>query len=199
MLYFDWHTFLIGLVILSVLLLVLWRRKHDLSYLFCFSAFWVYLMLVLKETIFPIPLGCGGSSYIFRVSVNWIPFYFGDRAAAEAILRGVVLNTLLTLPFGFGISFVMRVRFWDMLWQPLSVGLGIEALQLVISAIVHCGYRVIDVNDVIFNASGVLIGYVLFLICAGLYYWAIRALDIQPRGLAAYFYKVAARAFLKNI
>ena len=153
MLYFDWYTFLIGLVILSVLLLVLWRRKHDLSYLLCFSAFWVYLMLVLKETIFPIPLGCGGSSYIFRVSVNWIPFYFGERAATEAILRGVVLNTLLTLPFGFGISFVMRVRFSDMLWQPLSVGLGIEALQLVISAIVRCGYRVIDVNDVIFNAS----------------------------------------------
>lgn len=55
--------FLIGLGLLAVLLPVIWLLKRSLSYLGFFSFFWLYLLLLVGVTIFPlpIPLDMGGT------------------------------------------------------------------------------------------------------------------------------------------
>jgi glycopeptide antibiotics resistance protein len=49
----------------------------------------------------------------------------------------------------------------------------------------------VDINDVLLNAVGALIGYGLFKVFAWLYLAIIQPLNIKPRGLLAYIYSVA--------
>ena len=74
-----------------------------------------------------------------------------------------VLNVILTIPFGFGISFVNKCKRKDFFWLPAAVGLGIEGSQLIISLSLGYPYRVMDVDGLIMNAIGILVGFGLFI------------------------------------
>jgi len=51
----------------------------------------------------------------------------------------------------------------------IFLGLGLEITQLLLSLALRYPYRVVDINDAIFNAFGVLLGYGLFKLFAWLY------------------------------
>jgi glycopeptide antibiotics resistance protein len=193
------YPFLIGLGLLAVLLPIAWLWKRNASYLSFFGLFWLYLMLLVGITIFPlpIPLDMGGTIPRQPLAeilerINLVPFrhtglgYFDLRY----ISFDLVGNILLTIPFGFGLSFVARIRGIHYLWLAFIVGLTIETSQLLVSLIVGFGYRGVDITDVLTNAAGVLIGYAFFCIFAWVYRTAVRLLRIQPSGLFAFIYIV---------
>jgi glycopeptide antibiotics resistance protein len=103
-------------------------------------------------------------------------------------------NILLTIPFGLGIIFVSRLRPRDFLWLPLAVGFGIETAQLAISIILGYPYRVVDINDALLNAAGVLIGYGLFRIFTWLWFRLTRRFKDKSAGWLAYLNEVASRS-----
>lgn len=196
---FDELTWLIGFLFLAVLLAILWRRKHTISYLFCFSLFWVYLLLVLRETLFPIPLSGDMFEVMrkempFMAGVNLTPLYFGPLADIRVVGREIVLNIILTIPFGFGIHFIAQYRAKGFLWLAIGAGLGIEGMQLMISLLLGFPYRAIDINDVLLNIIGVFIGYMLFKIFALIYVNVTHQLKIEQRGLLGYIYEVSFNA-----
>ena len=51
----------------------------------------------------------------------------------------------------------------------IFLGLGLEIAQLLLSLALRYPYRVVDINDAMFNAFGVILGYGLFKLFAGLY------------------------------
>lgn len=190
-------TLPLGIVILIVLLFISWRKKRSPSYLGCLAVFGTYMLFALDRAFFPIIIDemfAQTSTFEgFLRAVNFVPFNFDFGFIPQMVLLQIVMNVLLTVPFGFGISFVAPVRAKDFLWLSLAVGLGIETIQLIIGLLLRYPYRVIDVNDAILNALGVLIGYGIFRIFARLYLWAMQRLGIRHRGLAAYIYEVAKR------
>jgi glycopeptide antibiotics resistance protein len=201
MLDFDILEWLIGIVVLIVLLPILWWRRRSASYLFFFSVFWVYLLIVVDVTIFPIPLPDAGmflskQQITFVLSrVNFEPFkYLSDPYANPyVVFLEIVQNILLTIPFGFGVSFIAQFKARDFLWLAIAVGLSIEMAQLVISLGVGL-YRTVDVTDVFLNATGVLLGYGIFRIFACLYLKMTHRFGINHTGLLAYIYDVANQA-----
>jgi glycopeptide antibiotics resistance protein len=152
----------------------------------------------LKETLFPLPLDGETRDFMreqgvtFMSRVNLIPFYFGQFAQTEGFLVSAQ-NIILTMPFGFGLSFIAKFKAKDFLWLALGAGLGIEITQLVISLGLGFPYRIIDINDVLFNATGVLIGYGLFRVFALLYLVITQRLGIEHRGLPAYVHDIASQ------
>jgi glycopeptide antibiotics resistance protein len=74
-----------------------------------------------------------------------------------------LLNVLMMMPFGFGLPFVSRLRFRQVIVAAAVFSLAIETLQWVTGALSNTTFRVADVNDIIFNTAGAAIGYVLFL------------------------------------
>src|SRR5690349_2410670 len=100
MLDFDGSIWLVGLMLLTIFLIIFRRRQRSLSYLLCFSVFWIYLLLVIKVTLFPIPLFSEMADVMrqmpFMTGVNLIPGYFGPYAQPESIERSVILNIILT-------------------------------------------------------------------------------------------------------
>ena len=197
---FNGWAWLIGMAILIVPLTLLRRRGG--FYLFFFSVFWVYLLVLVSVTVFPMPLGMDGGfrfksiwqqiGYMVRVNVlNLVPLYFNncwDLPRACAI--GIQENILMTVPFGFGANFIARLRRRDFFWLAFGLGLVIECTQFAFDLILGGAYRSVDANDVLFNGLGVWIGYGLFLVFAWLFMAITQRFEIKYTGLLAYIHSV---------
>jgi len=187
----------LALGVLLVVLVIVWRRQCSLSYLLCLAVFGVYLLFALDVTFFPIRIDAtysdGMTPAQFTRSINLISFKFNLSELPNIVLMQIFQNVLLTVPFGFGVNFVTQVTGRSILWLAVAVGLGIEAGQLIISLLLRYPYRIIDINDALLNASGVLIGYGIFRVFAWLYVLATQRFAIKHRGLSAAIYDVASR------
>jgi glycopeptide antibiotics resistance protein len=189
---FGW---LLGAGILAVLLPFVWGRKRSLASLLFFSMFWVYLLAVVQVVIFPIAVNPNPGGASFSPSINLVPFYFGScfKNMPGLCAQGLLQNILLTIPFGFGLNFLVRVKPGNFLWLACAVGIGFELSQLVISLIFRTGFRAVDINDAILNATGVLLGFALFRGFAIIYMRATERFRLKHKGLFADIYDVVTQ------
>ena len=102
----------VGIPGLVILLAILSRKKHSPSQLIYFSIFWLYIVIVIGLTIFPVPfpkdsLEMQPVTYILS-RVNLVPLHFGHLfdLHPNVIFRELFGNILLTVPIGFGIPFL---------------------------------------------------------------------------------------------
>ena len=201
---FNATAWLIGLIILAVLLILL--RKRGSYFLFFFSLFWVYLLVLVSVTVFPIPLGADVGNqfnnpwkliaFMLRVNaLNLAPLYFGNCwDLPRACATGIYENILMTVPFGFGINFIARFKSRDFIWLALLVGLLDETAQFVLDIALGGAFRSVDVNDVLFNGLGVWLGYGLFRGFAWLFLTLTKGSNKQAAGLAGYIQAVTRQA-----
>ncbi|MEN6435785.1 MAG: VanZ family protein [Anaerolineaceae bacterium] len=177
-----------GTLLLLVLLFHSWRKQHSWPYLFFLSVFWVYILVVLTMIFFPIRIPQEWPGNITPQNildifshVNIIPFNFGYLFTANStvIFEQLIGNILLTLPFGFSLPFLVYVPGRRIFWVALFSGLALEGMQLLIELLgIISGYgHAIDINDVILNSIGVLVGYGLYRTFA----WFYRALTSRLR------------------
>jgi glycopeptide antibiotics resistance protein len=149
------------------------RRRYTFGQLVAVGGFATYLLLVSSYTVFPLWLE---SSYIedfrrqgkFLNFMNFVPF----RDLSLKYLMSIQGwgNVVLGIPFGFVFPFVVTVSGWrQMVRYGLMFGAAIELTQLAISLLYGFAYRVIDVNDVLLNFTGAMIGYALLRAVAFLY------------------------------
>ena len=192
------YPLLAGLIALAILLNFM-RRNHSRTYLIIFSLFWVYLLMVMAVTFFPIPLPGPGQS---RVSVgyilskiNFIPFNFGQmwHNYRIVIFLEIFGNILMTIPYGFGLPLLTHIRPKQFIWAAMAIGFTIETSQLIESLIVRMSFRQVDINDFLLNTVGALIGYGLFQGFAWLYIAVYKNTKVKTKGMFAYLFKVADR------
>ena len=126
----------------------------------------------------------------FASFINLMPFYFGQFGLGERELLFLFYNIILTLPFGFGINFLTSMSFKKMVRVSIFLGLGLEVAQFLISLVLGYSYRVVDINDSIFNACGVLLGYGLFKLFARIYLLVIKPEPSNKGGLRHYLNEV---------
>lgn len=142
------------------------KQKRNIGFLFCFSVFYVYLLYVAQATIFPLRLF---DSYYIQVmreghtwasGINLIPF---REVSIEYFLsRQGIGNVLLTVPFGLGLPFIATTGLRSIAWRGLLFTVSIELVQLLIDIIYGFGWRKVDINDILFNFLGTMIGFGLF-------------------------------------
>jgi glycopeptide antibiotics resistance protein len=102
--------------------------------------------------------------------VNLIPGNYGNMFADMAagmlspniVVWEIAGNILLTVPFGLGISLFYPARGRRILWLALAAGLVLEGIQFLIMVGIGPNVRAVDINDVLLNGLGVLIGYGLY-------------------------------------
>ncbi|MED1202224.1 VanZ family protein [Heyndrickxia acidicola] len=171
--------FLYCLALLSVMLLkrkniksIKWKRE-GLKVLLL-----IYILLVIKVTMFPILINSTRTEELTMLSINLIPLvsifseigqigtaYDGDSIfVIKLILRNVGGNILLLMPLGF-LAPILWSRFRSLksvLLLGLLVSISIESLQLVEMAAGIGSGRAADIDDVICNTTGACIGYYIF-------------------------------------
>ncbi|MDM5209065.1 VanZ family protein [Cytobacillus kochii] len=170
---FDLLSYLIGFGFLGAILAALRvRLNKSKMYLFFFSIFFFYIINVVKFTLFPIIVGTSFAEEMKETTtiasnINLIPFNY-------QYIEQTLLNILLTVPFGFGLPYIKRkMNFKTIVGCGLLFTLLIETAQLIISFIIGYAYRIIDINDVLANLFGVIIGYIAFLLFSKMILWII--------------------------
>jgi glycopeptide antibiotics resistance protein len=193
---FDATALQIGLAVLVIALALIGWRTRNWSQLFYCAIFGLYLLGVVKEAVFPIFIPeAGAVQSPFHLNLNLIPFYFGDCSIMpERCFWDAFNNILLTVPFGFGLSFVIRLKARNFTWLPLAAGLSLELSQLAFCLIFRGGFRAIDINDVLLNAAGGWLGYGLFRGFAWFYVALAHRFRIPLKGILAYTYEIANHA-----
>jgi glycopeptide antibiotics resistance protein len=159
---------LAGLIWIGMLAFLRVQKRKSIVYLLFFTVFNVYLIAVLNYTLFQfqslILLKQFAPNLMLNgiaagKNLNLIPLI----TLTAADLKTSLLNILLMIPFGFGLPFITTFRMQKVVLTGALVSVMIESLQLVTGLIAHMTFRVADINDVIFNTTGVIVGYVLFI------------------------------------
>jgi len=176
-----WYQFtplptLVGFPILVTILFVLWRQKRNIKTLFFTGLFGFYLLLLITAVLFPIPgyEPMEGWTRLERAilvlsQVNLIPFKYLDFTHPHfnpgTAFPELFQNILLSVPFGFLVNFLTGISPRNMLILALAVGFSTEFSQLLVGLfITQRPFRVVDITDVILNAIGFLLGYMLYRI-----------------------------------
>jgi glycopeptide antibiotics resistance protein len=159
---------LLGSIWLGIVAFLRAKKKTSLAYLICFTVFYIYLYKVLDYTLLQFQTLLALKYFLpdlilngvaSRDSINLVPLI----TLAVEDLRTSLLNILLMMPFGFGLPFLTNWSFTRVVVIGGLFSIGIELLQLVTGLIAQITFRIADINDVIFNTTGVAIGYVLFV------------------------------------
>ncbi|MDI4643475.1 VanZ family protein [Cohnella hashimotonis] len=172
MINFDSIIFLTFLPVLIISIFVLKYKKKSFMYILFWSTLFLYFIFVIQYTLFPIPVNAQYLSVMreqisFSTNVNLFPLWVDSKFTL--LTREHILNTFMGVPLGFLINYLKRRNILNIFFLGLAFGLGIEIIQLSISLILNYFYRIIDINDIFFNMSGVIIGYVLFVIVSLFY------------------------------
>lgn len=166
MLLFNTTIWLIGTAILAIIIIVMRIVfGRPVSYLIMTAVFGVYLLNVIRYTFFPFPMDpqllalmrmTGSEPGMMRV--NLLPFHsqYYDTILED---KSNYLNVLMTIPYGLLLPFLVRMNTRRMLVWALAIGLVIEALQGIIDLGLGFTYRTVDINDVIFNFAGAMLGW----------------------------------------
>lgn len=95
-----------------------------------------------------------------------------DRFSMES-----VLNIIVTIPLGFGLSFLMRCSWRQIMLSGLLVGGCAEAGQLLTALWVGFTFRHVNIDDILLNIIGVLLGYGVFKIFRNVFQWGYKKLE----------------------
>jgi glycopeptide antibiotics resistance protein len=167
--YFDLLTALLFVLIWICIVTFLWlKKKKSLVYLIFFTIFYVYMVKVLDYTLFQfqslILLKYFMPELILNgqtggKDMNLIPLI----TLTPQDLKTSLLNILLLIPFGFGLPFITNFRMKKIVVIGALFSIVIEFLQLITGFMAKITFRIADINDVIFNTTGAVIGYLLFV------------------------------------
>ncbi len=167
--YFNLFVILLfGLMWIAIVTFLRLKKQQSFVYLIFFTVFYAYIVKVLDYTLFQFQ-----SLLILKY---FMPGLILQGQAAGKILNLIplvtlttedittsLLNILLLIPFGFGLPFITNFRMKRVVVIGGLFSIVLELLQLMSGVAAKITFRIADINDVIFNTFGVLIGYMLFV------------------------------------
>lgn len=148
-----WPMVLISIVVLVSLRItyLIKNREHLILYKeLLMLSFIIYILCLFQVVTF--------QDDVTWSSNNFIPFkeIFRYRLGSRLFLKNVLGNMLLFLPFGFFTTHYTKIeKPYIVLLLTIIASVSIEAVQMAIG-------RVFDVDDIILNVCGGIIGYYIY-------------------------------------
>lgn len=126
------------------------------------NLFFIYFLILVNLTIFKFEELI--INFDTRFYINYIPFvetikmFRNDFADIHIALYNVIGNILLFIPLGFCIPlfFNKKNKLSKVILYGFTASLTIEVLQL------FTPYSITDIDDIIFNTLGTVIGFIIF-------------------------------------
>lgn len=167
--------FLLGVILIGGALAVMFKRNNQIPKIktTIIALLLYYYLCILFTNIVGIPtlnecirVAQFGETF-FNPTLSFIPF-------SDGLSRSFILNILLFIPFGFLCPLISRTleRARNIFLIGFSLSFLIEISQL------FTVYRVTDINDILTNIAGTLIGYLCFRLAAKLQ--LVKSYDNQP-------------------
>ncbi len=151
---------------------------------------YVYICQLIDLTQFPIYASEGmrealGGQNVWR-EMNLLPF----KTVLEAFSLDILMNIIMTIPLGFGISFFIRCTWRKILAIGMSIGICAELGQLISALWVGFTFRHVNIDDTIMNLLGTMFGYLLFKIFSKIFRWSYQKFNINSNSFLEYVLNV---------
>lgn len=158
--YSQWLPYLAYVFIVMIGIGVLTDRKRTSGQLITIITFGIYLAIVGYLTLTP-------TSYAFGSVPTMKPIWVGNAPTNPIPFRGIemdfYLNILMMVPMGIYLKLLFKINVRQMIITGFLIGIGIESTQFILDTFLQMS-RWIDINDIITNAGGVVIGYLVVLL-----------------------------------
>ena len=156
---------LTGMLLLTVIGVYGYFRKKPLNKILFFTLLGTYMLFLIFFVWFPIYISPG--LRFEKGLVQVIPFFtIGESLSSKNISiigREICANILMTVPYGMMIPFLFRSKEkWKYILNMFGMPLAIEISQLLWCIVLDSHYRMADIDDVLLNALGIFIGYVIY-------------------------------------
>nr|WP_246147697.1 VanZ family protein [Secundilactobacillus folii] len=152
--------YLVFVIILFSGLGMLMRHRRGFGQMITIISFGIYLAVVGYLTLTP-------TSYAFGVVPTMTPFWVGHVPTNPIPFRGIemdfYLNILMMIPMGVYLALLRPTRQHHVILSGIAIGITIEGTQFILDTFVNLS-RWVDINDVITNAFGVVIGYFVIIV-----------------------------------
>ncbi len=143
--------FCVVIISLRIIYIIKYKIKFVLYEELFYLAFLVYIMLLFHIVTFQ-DVSWSSSNFTFFKEI------FRYRVGSRVFYRNVIGNMMMFMPYGLFVSYFFKLkRPYLIIFLSLIVSITIETTQMVIG-------RVFDVDDILLNVLGGLIGYLLYKI-----------------------------------
>lgn len=170
----GWFVWAAWPLVAGLLALLAVRRRWGLWHAVGVLALVTYGLWVASVVFFPLFVGDSGEPQFGWQGawglINLVPFRslirsFNVNPDAQRLLRMHGGNLMLLVPFTLlGPALWPRLRrWWKALLLGLGLSLGIELVQLALRVVVEPPYRSVDIDDVILNTAGAMLGYGIYV------------------------------------
>ena len=151
-----------------------WRTKGR-DVLVVNTLLYIYLSFVLYFTLMPILTALPFILNHPYTPMNLVPF-IDVLAGRGDFLRQIVLNIIMTIPFGFLLPLTdnRTAKFSKTIFFCFLMSLGIELLQPLID-----GLSASDITDLITNVAGGVLGYGLYVMFKPVTFWVLERLNTR--------------------
>lgn len=163
--------YIISIPIYIIFLIVFISQKLNIKKIILYSCFYFYIISLIAVTMFPIPIQWLKEIWIYWWNDNnFIPFLSifdilsNDNLDITIKIKQVIGNIIIFIPMWFFIPFIWKNK--NYFKKALLIGIlstfSIELLQYIISLILWFSYKITDIDDIILNTLGFIIGFILY-------------------------------------
>ena len=144
--------FLVIVIATRITYLIVQHKKFVLNKEFSYLVVLVYVMLLFQLVT--------STDINYHSGINYIPFteIFRYKVGSTLFLLNVVGNIIIFIPFGIFITKVLKTnKFLPLFIVSIIASLCIESVQLYIG-------RAFDVDDILLNCLGSILGWFIYVI-----------------------------------
>lgn len=151
---------------LIICLFLIFKKKKTLKTIILDTLFYAYIIMVFGTTLFPIQ----NFPLTYPPGHNFIPLdtikYLITHLPRSIAIKQIAGNLIMFMPFGFLIPFFAKKKpLIKCMYLAVGFAILIEFLQFILGVtFVGSQYRSVDIDDVILNFTGAIIGYGIFKI-----------------------------------
>lgn len=167
--------YIIGFIIYIPIMAMYLRKKESTTKNLLVSIFIVYLLLVIGITLFPLPYQTHLLSNLRELKPGFEPNIVPLKSIISIIQKNTVYdmikqlagNIILGIPFGFLYTMIFKRKnktLVNTIIPGITFSILIELSQFLIGQVIGYSYRVVDIDDILLNTIGIIIGYYLFVI-----------------------------------
>lgn len=159
-------------------------------YLLSFLIMYIYVCELINFTQFPIYASEGmkatmGGQNVWK-EMNLLPL----KTIREGVSTDILLNIIMTLPLGFGLPFLVRCSWKKIIFSGITVGALCEIGQLLTALWAGFTFRHVNIDDMLLNFFGTLLGYILFKVFCYIFCWSCNRLKTAPNAFLSYILNV---------
>ncbi len=143
--------------------ILVWRsRRGDPLREVAVTALFVWSLMVVHVTLFPLKI----IFYDWHITMNLVPLasirQLVTQTALSTALTNIAGNVVMFVPLGIllPLLFVRLRSAWPLVWRAAAVSIAIELTQVITRA------RAVDIDDVLLNTSGAVVGWLVFRVVA---------------------------------